>query len=100
MQGVHAAIHNRIGNSLSCLLPALPATSRVLRRIEPITLPAYAAMFNGYVEMNIMVEALPIYFKLKRRSFFPAWTYTLPPVLIRIPWSIVDSLIWSLVVYW
>ncbi len=47
-----------------------------------------------------MPQGLKVFFKQRNSSFFPSWTYTVPPVLLRIPFSIVDGLIWSLLVYW
>ncbi len=58
------------------------------------------SMFNGYVEMSILVQGLRVFFKQRNARFFPPWTYTLPPVILRIPFSLVDALIWSLLIYW
>ena len=33
-------------------------------------------------------------------SFFPAWAFVLPTTLLRIPYSLVEALIWTSIVYW
>lgn len=49
------------------------------------------AMFNGYVEMGILVSTLRVFFKQRNAKFFPAWAFTMPPVLLRVPFSLVGA---------
>ena len=38
---------------------------------------------------------------LQRSSlFYPGWVYTIPTFLLRLPFSIVEGIVWSVLVYW
>lgn len=57
-------------------------------------------MLTGYSEMAILVGQLPVYFKQRTASFYPAWSFTVPPLLLRIPFCIVDCMVFCLILYW
>ncbi|CAA6666048.1 unnamed protein product [Spirodela intermedia] len=42
-------------------------------------------MFNGFAEMSITLQRLPVLYKHRDLLFYPAWTFTLPNFLLRIP---------------
>lgn len=46
------------------------------------------------------VSTLRVFFKQRNALFFPSWTFTIPPVILRVPFSAIDGLLWSLLVYW
>eukprot|EP00878_Enallax_costatus_P029120 GHUV01031546.1.p1 GENE.GHUV01031546.1~~GHUV01031546.1.p1 ORF type:complete len:121 (-),score=31.59 GHUV01031546.1:746-1108(-) len=57
-------------------------------------------MFSSYAEMTLMIMSLHVFFKQRTAQFFPAWAFALPTTLLRIPYSLVESIPWSVIVYW
>ncbi|KAG4399275.1 hypothetical protein GLYMA_08G201300v4 [Glycine max] len=57
-------------------------------------------MFNGFAELALTIGRLPVFYKHRDHLFHPAWTYTLPNFLLRIPISVFESLVWVGVTYY
>ncbi|XP_062178966.1 ABC transporter G family member 42-like [Phragmites australis] len=57
-------------------------------------------MFNGFAELSLVITRLPVFYKHRDLLFYPAWVYTLPNVILRIPFSIIESVVWVLVTYY
>ncbi|XP_024525813.1 ABC transporter G family member 31 [Selaginella moellendorffii] len=57
-------------------------------------------MFNGFSEMAITVHRLPVFYKQRDNLFFPGWAFSLPSWLLRIPYSVIEGVIWSCIVYY
>lgn len=57
-------------------------------------------MFNGFAELALTIGRLPVFYKHRDHLFHPAWTYTLPNFLLRIPISVFESLAWVGVTYY
>ncbi|KAM1812529.1 hypothetical protein ACFX11_026464 [Malus domestica] len=57
-------------------------------------------MFNGFAELHMTVERLPAFYKQRDDLFYPAWVYTLPQWMIRIPMTFVEVSIWMLITYY
>ncbi|CAI9114209.1 OLC1v1014873C1 [Oldenlandia corymbosa var. corymbosa] len=57
-------------------------------------------MFNGFAELSLTIQRLPVFYKQRDLLFHPPWTFTLPTFLLRIPISIMESLAWVLVTYY
>lgn len=57
-------------------------------------------MFNGFAELSMTVMRLPVFYKQRDLLFHPAWTYTLPTVLFRIPISLFESVLWMVITYY
>ncbi|KAL6585268.1 Pleiotropic drug resistance protein 2 [Orobanche minor] len=57
-------------------------------------------MFNGTSEMALMVIRLPVFFKQRDALFYPAWAFSLPIWLLKIPLSLMESLIWIVLTYY
>lgn len=57
-------------------------------------------MFNGFAEMSIAIGRLPVFYKQRDLHFYPAWIFTLPNFLLRIPMSMVESIAWLVVTYY
>ena len=57
-------------------------------------------MFNAYSEMSIMVGGLAGFYKQRDSFFYPAWAASLPTALLRLPYSFVESLVLSCIIYW
>lgn len=57
-------------------------------------------MFNGYAELSMTINRLPVYFKQRDMLFFPAWAFSLATTIIRIPVSVLEVLIWIVITYY
>jgi ABC-type multidrug transport system permease subunit len=51
-------------------------------------------------EQTYLVLRLPVYYKEKELSLYPAWALAIPVILLRIPWSIVETASVVVVVYY
>ncbi|KAJ0964795.1 hypothetical protein J5N97_025933 [Dioscorea zingiberensis] len=56
-------------------------------------------LFNGFPELSLSISRLPVFYKHRDLLFYPAWTFTLPNALLRIPISILESIVWVVVTY-
>ncbi|KAK4267406.1 hypothetical protein QN277_024192 [Acacia crassicarpa] len=56
--------------------------------------------FNGFAELSLTIARLPVFYKHRDLLFHPAWTYTLPNFLLRIPISVVESIVWMVITYY
>lgn len=57
-------------------------------------------MFNGMAELSMTVSRLPVFFKQRDLLFYPAWAFCLPIWILRIPISMVETLIWMSLTYY
>ncbi|EMS55441.1 Pleiotropic drug resistance protein 12 [Triticum urartu] len=57
-------------------------------------------MFNGFAELPLTITRLPVFFKHRDLLFYPAWIFTLPNVVLRIPFSMIESIVWVVVTYY
>lgn len=57
-------------------------------------------MFNGFAEMAMIMQRLPVFYKHRDLLFHPAWTFTLPSFLLGIPISIFESIVWTSMTYY
>lgn len=57
-------------------------------------------MFNGFAELSLTIARLPVFYKHRDLLFYPAWVYTLPNFLLKIPISIMESIVWVSVTYY
>ncbi|XP_073302587.1 ABC transporter G family member 29-like [Primulina huaijiensis] len=56
--------------------------------------------FNGYVEISLTMERLPVFYKHRDLLFHPPWVFTLPTFLLRIPISMLESVVWMIITYY
>jgi hypothetical protein len=47
-------------------------------------------MFNGFSELALTVLRLPVFFKQRDLLFFPAWAYTIPSWILKIPIAFIE----------
>ncbi|KAF6166988.1 hypothetical protein GIB67_030681 [Kingdonia uniflora] len=57
-------------------------------------------LFNGFMEVPMLVAKLPVLYKHRDMHFYPCWVYTLPSWILSIPISLVESGIWVAVTYY
>ncbi|RDX89206.1 ABC transporter G family member 31, partial [Mucuna pruriens] len=53
-------------------------------------------MFNGFSELPLMISRLPVFYKQRDNLFYPAWAWSLTSWILRVPYSVVEALIWTL----
>lgn len=57
-------------------------------------------MFNGFSELPMLMFRLPVFFKQRDNMFYPAWSWALSSWILRLPYSVIEAVVWSFVVYW
>ncbi|KAF5936342.1 hypothetical protein HYC85_027471 [Camellia sinensis] len=57
-------------------------------------------MFNGFVELAMTILKLPTFYKQRDLLFFPAWAYSLPKWILKIPITFVEVGIWVFTTYY
>uniref|UniRef100_A0A6J1C459 ABC transporter G family member 31-like n=1 Tax=Momordica charantia TaxID=3673 RepID=A0A6J1C459_MOMCH len=57
-------------------------------------------MFNGFSELPIMISRLPVFYKQRDNLFHPAWAWSISSWILRVPYSILEAVVWSCVVYY
>ncbi|KAJ4749522.1 ABC transporter G family member 36 [Rhynchospora pubera] len=57
-------------------------------------------LFNGFAELAMTIAKLPVFFKQRDLLFFPAWTYTLPGWILKIPITFGEVGIWVFTSYY
>ncbi|KAK9059824.1 hypothetical protein SSX86_020528 [Deinandra increscens subsp. villosa] len=57
-------------------------------------------MFNGAAELAITVMRLPVFYKQRDSLFYPAWAFAIPIWLLKIPISVIESVIWIVMTYY
>ncbi|GFP80592.1 ABC transporter g family member 31 [Phtheirospermum japonicum] len=57
-------------------------------------------MFNGFSELPLMIFRLPVFYKQRDNLFHPAWAWSLSSFILRVPYSVIEAVVWSCVVYY
>ncbi|KAK1586377.1 hypothetical protein Q3G72_001998 [Acer saccharum] len=57
-------------------------------------------MFNGLSELSIMISRLPVFYKQRDNNFHPAWAWSIASWILHVPYSIIEAVVWSCVVYY
>ncbi|KAL7187490.1 hypothetical protein ACSBR1_037549 [Camellia fascicularis] len=57
-------------------------------------------MFNGFAELAMTILKLPTFYKQRDLLFFPAWAYSLPTWILKIPITFVEVGIWVFTTYY
>ncbi|KAJ9178919.1 hypothetical protein P3X46_010764 [Hevea brasiliensis] len=57
-------------------------------------------MFNGMSDISMTIAKLPVFYKQRNLLFYPAWAYSLPPWIIRIPFTLVQVSLWVFLTYY
>ncbi|XP_051152166.1 ABC transporter G family member 35-like [Andrographis paniculata] len=56
--------------------------------------------FNGFAELALTIQRLPVFYKQRDLLFHPPWAFTLPTFLLRIPISIFEAIVWMVTTYY
>ncbi|KAG2407357.1 Pleiotropic drug resistance protein [Vigna angularis] len=57
-------------------------------------------LVDGFPELSMTVSRLAVIYKQKELCFFPAWAYTIPSAVLKIPLSLLESFIWTSLSYY
>ncbi|AAF71978.1 Putative ABC transporter [Arabidopsis thaliana] len=57
-------------------------------------------MFNGMSELSMTIAKLPVFYKQRDLLFYPAWVYSLPPWLLKIPISFMEAALTTFITYY
>ncbi|XP_028553207.1 ABC transporter G family member 35 isoform X1 [Dendrobium catenatum] len=57
-------------------------------------------VFNGLTEIPLTIWKLPVFLKQRDYLFYPAWAYTLPSWILKIPIALVEVGTWVFVSYY
>lgn len=55
---------------------------------------------DGYPELSLTVTRLAIFYKQRDLFFYPAWAYTIPTTILKIPLSLLEALVWTCLTYY
>nr|CAN70647.1 hypothetical protein VITISV_006197 [Vitis vinifera] len=61
---------------------------------------AIRLMTNGLAELPLTGSRLPILYKQRDLYFYPAWSYTVPAAILKIPFSFLDAVLWTALTYY
>ncbi|KAI8531760.1 hypothetical protein RHMOL_Rhmol11G0160500 [Rhododendron molle] len=56
--------------------------------------------FDGFPEMSMTVARLAVFYKQRDLYFYPAWSYTIPSTILKVPLSLFEALIWTSLTYY
>ncbi|KAL8113806.1 hypothetical protein AgCh_020916 [Apium graveolens] len=57
-------------------------------------------IFNAFVELAIIIQRLPVFYKQRDLLFHPPWAFTFPIFLLAIPVSVLESTIYTAITYY
>ncbi|XP_027917974.1 pleiotropic drug resistance protein 3-like [Vigna unguiculata] len=57
-------------------------------------------MTNGVAELIMTIARLPVVDKQTEFYLYPAWAYCLPSAILKIPFSVLDSIVWTSMTYY
>ncbi|CAD5327980.1 unnamed protein product [Arabidopsis thaliana] len=60
----------------------------------------FRLLADGLPELTLTISRLGVFCKQKDLYFYPAWAYAIPSIILKIPLSVLDSFIWTLLTYY
>ncbi|GLU07182.1 hypothetical protein SLE2022_241490 [Rubroshorea leprosula] len=57
-------------------------------------------MSNGIAELSFTVSRLAVFYKQRDLYFYPAWAYSIPAAILKIPFSLIDAFLWTVLTYY
>lgn len=57
-------------------------------------------LVDGFPEMSLTIQRLEVFYKQKELRFYPAWAYAIPAALLKVPYSLVASVVWTSLTYY
>ena len=65
-----------------------------------LTFSVITVMFNGFAELQLTIKKLPVFYKHRDFLFFPAWTFGLASIILKVPVSLVEAAVWVVLTYY
>ncbi|KAL2653873.1 hypothetical protein R1flu_022001 [Riccia fluitans] len=57
-------------------------------------------MFNGFADLAMTAVRLPVFYKQRDLLFLPAWSFAISRIVLSIPVSVYESLLWVAITYY
>ncbi|KAL7603042.1 hypothetical protein Lser_V15G19745 [Lactuca serriola] len=57
-------------------------------------------MFNGFSELPVMIFRLSVFYKQRDNNFYHAWAWSVSSWILLVPYSVVEAIVWSIIVYY
>ncbi|XP_042520973.1 pleiotropic drug resistance protein 3-like isoform X1 [Macadamia integrifolia] len=57
-------------------------------------------LVDGFPEISMTVSRLAVFYKQRDSYFYPAWAYAIPSAIVKIPLSVMQSLVWTALTYY
>ena len=57
-------------------------------------------ILEGLSQADMQIERLPVYWKHRSNKLYPSWAYILPTMMLRLPFSFVEGVVWTALTYW
>ncbi|KAE8697218.1 ABC transporter G family member 42 [Hibiscus syriacus] len=55
---------------------------------------------TGFAELALTVSRLSLFYKQRDCYFYPAWAYSIPSVILKIQFSLIDAFLWTVLTYY
>uniref|UniRef100_A0A0E0RAA5 ABC transporter domain-containing protein n=1 Tax=Oryza rufipogon TaxID=4529 RepID=A0A0E0RAA5_ORYRU len=65
-----------------------------------LTFSLITILFNGFAELQLTIKKLPVFYKHRDFLFFPAWTFGVANILLKVPVSLVEAAVWVVLTYY
>ncbi|KAK1698687.1 hypothetical protein QYE76_015384 [Lolium multiflorum] len=65
-----------------------------------LTFNLITILFNGFAELQLTIKMLPTFYKQRDFLFFPAWTWGLANIILKIPVSLMEAGVWVTLTYY
>ncbi|KAI4344715.1 hypothetical protein L6164_011909 [Bauhinia variegata] len=57
-------------------------------------------LVDGFPEVAMTASRILVFYKQKDLCFYPAWAYTIPSAILKIPLSFLESFVWTAISYY
>lgn len=57
-------------------------------------------LVDGFPELPMTVSRLAVFYKQKELFFYPAWAYTIPAAILKVPLSFLEAFVWTALTYY
>ncbi|KAL9360246.1 hypothetical protein Peur_048369 [Populus x canadensis] len=57
-------------------------------------------MCNGITELSLTIQRIAVFYKQRDFYFYPAWAYSVPAAILKIPFSLLDAFLWTALTYY
>lgn len=65
-----------------------------------LTTSLITIMFNGFFEVQMTIKKLPEFYKQRDCLFFPAWTFGVANIILKLPFSLLETSVWTFATYY